>query len=124
MKRFFLILVAVLLICPLVVRAESFVEALNAEYNNTVSFAEIGDHLVIIGDYDLMANVADGANDDIIAQYKEELVKYSSIILLLQKDGMIYLGAEMQLVDGVFTEGTGSALMSILYFQENVGFGN
>ena len=48
MKRVFIVLIAVVMLFPFVAQADSFIDALNASLNDTVSYAVIGDQLVII----------------------------------------------------------------------------
>lgn len=112
-----------MIMCPIFARAASFVDALSDYYDGMISYAEIEDKLIIIGEYDRMVNAGNSETEDIYAKYSEELKKYTSIVLLLEKDGMIYLGAVIPLTDGKSTEGTSFPLMSPLYMQENIRIG-
>ena len=119
MKRFFIITLIVMIMCPIIASAGSFIDSLYAEYDGLISYAEIGDKLIIIGDYDRMVNAGNGDPESVISQYSEELKKYTAIVLLLEKDGTVYLGAVIPLTDGIPAEGTAFPLMSPLYMQEN-----
>ena len=124
MKRVIAVLVAVLLLCPFIASAGSLVDALNAEFNDNVSCAAIGDRLVIVADYDRMADVPDSDVKSVFDQFTDELAPYSSVVMLFLKNGVIYLGAEMPLVNGVFTNGTGSPLMSVQFMRDNMSIGD
>lgn len=119
MKRVFIIFLAVMIMCPIIASAGSFIDSLYAEYDGLISYAEIGDKLIIIGDYDRMVNAGNGDSESTISQYSEELKKYTAIVLLLEKDGTVYLGTVIPLTDGISAEETAFPLMSPLYMQEN-----
>ena len=123
MKRAAIILTVLVMMCPFTVCAESFIDVINTSLNDTVLSAAIGDRLIIVGDYDLMNNAADGNVSDIISQHTEELAQYSSVVMLFTKDGTIYLGMEFPLSGGAFTEGTESLLMSPSFLQQNLSIG-
>lgn len=121
MKRIVTLIAIGLLLFPLSSYSENFVEALASTSDVTITYAEIGDRLVIMGDYDKLANNTENGLqiDGTMEQYKEELRKYKSILVLMLKDDAIYLAAEIPLADGVIIEGAGSPLMSVKYMMEN-----
>lgn len=123
MKRVFIFSLIVMIMCPIFARAASFVDALSDYYDGVISYAEIEDKLIIIGEYDRMVNAGNSETEDIYAKYSEELKKYTSIVLLLEKDGIIYLGVVIPLTNGIDTDETKFLLMSPMFLQENIVIG-
>ena len=130
MRRIFALLMALMIFCPIIANADSFFEALSSALDGMViSYAEIGSRLIIVMDYDQITNRADDDNDDndvqenIIDQYSEELKKYTSIVYLLEKEGLIYLGVEIPLEEGVRISEESLPLMSAPFIQDNMKFG-
>ncbi len=126
MKRTLIVLAAFILLFPLIAQSESFVETLQKGISESISYAELGDRLIIIGEYnDFVNNQQEGLDYSSLSmdQFKDELSKYKAIVILMLKDNSIYLGAEIPLTDGVFTDGTGLPLMSLPFMQEQMRFG-
>ncbi len=121
MKRVFILFLVIIMAIPFVAQAENYQETFASAIGGEVSFAEMGDTLIIIMDYDYSMQIED---DAFLTPFKDMLSKYNILIMLFNKNGKIYLGAEAFLKDGEIIEGETVGLMSQQFLAENISFGN
>ena len=125
MKRMVCVLAVVLLSVILSgANAESFISSFSHSIGGIDAAYDLGNTLLIICEYDKLINAGTADISNQTEKFKDNLLKYERILILCVKDDMIYLAIEMPLVDGVFIENTGNALMSKQYLTENMRIGN
>lgn len=119
MKKILAFVLVAILMIPALASAESFETFIYSSFTDSF-ICELGDKLIILADYDQFM----GENVESINDFKIDLIKYTSIVWLLTKDGCIYLGIEMPLVEGEFVENTGVPLTTPQYLRDNMRFGS
>lgn len=124
MKKLLVLILILALFCSSAASAESIYEWFDTAFGTEYSFAAVGDRLVIICDYDQLGAESTDLITGSAEFHHDDLIPYSSLVLLMMKDEMIYLGAELPLVDGTIVKGSGHPLMSMAFLQNNISTGN
>ncbi len=95
----------------------NFIKAMNALSGGSMSYAEVGDRLVFTVDYAQFQKI--NINDFMsLDPYQEELSRYSSVIILMMKDGKVYRVDELSLAGAKTSDKTPNTLMSMEYLSD------